>query len=122
MIEQDMSSRNDEFPIREDLVIQALSDEVGEEMIPFLVERFRTDLQTHLDGVIIAASSFDGEQLERESHTLKSVSGTFGAVRLQKQMTMINECCRRGDVKQAIKFADKVKVIGQLTMEAYLKD
>ncbi len=122
MIEQDMSSRSDEFPIREDLVIQALSEEVGADMIPFLVERFRTDLKMHLEGVIGAASSLDGEQLERESHTLKSVSGTFGAIRLQRQMNLINECCRNGDVKQAIKFADNVEIIGQLTMEAYLKD
>ncbi len=91
-------------------------------MIPFLVERFLCDLQMHLEGVIGAVSSSDGEQLERESHTLKSVSGTFGAVRLQQQMTEINECCRRGDVKKAIKLAGNVKVIGQLTLEAYLKN
>ncbi|MEH6630346.1 MAG: Hpt domain-containing protein [Halopseudomonas aestusnigri] len=121
-IEQDLSSRSDEFPIREDLVIQALSDEVGADMIPFLVERFRCDLQMHLEGVVGAVNSADGEKLERESHTLKSVSGTFGAVRLQRQMTEINECCRKGDVKRALELARSVKAIGQLTMEAYLKD
>ncbi|MFD2204076.1 Hpt domain-containing protein [Kiloniella antarctica] len=121
-IEQDLSSRSNEFPIRDDCVIQALSDEVGADMIPFLVERFRCDLQMHLDGVVGAVNDTDGEQLERESHTLKSVSGTFGAVRLQQLMTEINECCRRDEVKKALELAGNVKTIGQLTMKAYLKD
>ncbi|WP_085907184.1 Hpt domain-containing protein [Kiloniella majae] len=107
------------YPVRDELVIQALSNEVGEETIPFLVEQFRADLKTHLAGVIDAARMHNGEELQRESHTLKSVSGTFGALRLQEQMRLINESCRRGDHQEAIELAANADVIGALTMDAY---
>ncbi|WP_162938245.1 Hpt domain-containing protein [Kiloniella sp. EL199] len=96
-----------------------MSNEVGEEIIPSLVEQFCADLKTHLAGVINAARTHNGEELERESHTLKSVSGTFGALRLQEQMRLINESCRRGDHKHAIELAANADVVGALTMEAY---
>ncbi len=107
------------YPVRDELVIKALSNEVGEETIPFLVEQFRADLKTHLAGVLNAARMHNGEELQRESHTLKSVSGTFGALRLQEHMRLINESCRRGDHQQAIELASHADVIGALTMEAY---
>ncbi|WP_020594367.1 Hpt domain-containing protein [Kiloniella laminariae] len=114
-----MSSRNDDPPIRENKVIQALSVEVGEETIPFLLERFVLDLETHLPVVIEAARAGDATPLERESHTLKSVSGTFGALRLQQLMTRINECCRLGDFKEALIHAGRVEAVGKLTLEAF---
>ncbi|WP_421780319.1 Hpt domain-containing protein [Kiloniella litopenaei] len=96
-----------------------MSNEVGEETIPFLVEQFRTDLRTHLAGVLDAARVHDVQELERESHTLKSVSGTFGALRLQERMRLINEACRRGEHEPAFKLVADVGDIGSLTMEAY---
>ncbi|KLN62075.1 hypothetical protein WH96_00580 [Kiloniella spongiae] len=96
-----------------------MSNEVGEETIPFLVEQFCADLRTHLTGVLNAARMHNAEELQRESHTLKSVSGTFGALRLQEQMRLINESCRCGDHKHAIELAVSADEIGALTMEAY---
>ncbi len=107
------------YPIRDEVVIQSLSNEVGEEAIPFLIEQFLADLRTHLAGVLNAARVHDSTELERESHTLKSVSGTFGALRLQERMRLINEACRLKNHEHAIELVIGVDAIGALTMEAY---
>jgi HPt (histidine-containing phosphotransfer) domain-containing protein len=47
----------------------------------------------------------DREQLEMQSHTLKSVAGQYGAERLQTVSTRLNELCKDGYYQQAFRLA-----------------
>jgi CheY-like chemotaxis protein/HPt (histidine-containing phosphotransfer) domain-containing protein len=63
-------------------VLQRLANDVGDEIIPILLEGFEEDLHKQPDELQGLADSGDLETLTRVVHTIKGSAATFGANRL----------------------------------------
>ena len=67
-----------------------------------LVKTFVLETVARIDHIAQAAERRDFATLEREAHSLKSSSGTFGALALQAQAKSIELACKDGKGEQAI--------------------
>ncbi|WP_343560175.1 Hpt domain-containing protein [Kiloniella sp. b19] len=111
------------LPIRDDQIIVSLARDIGAAAVPELLERFRSDLSVHLDQLVHATESMDADLLQRESHTLKSICGTFGAAEFCALMREINEACRQGETQWALrKASEEATRLGEETLAAYSND
>ncbi|WP_282604557.1 PAS domain S-box protein [Pelagibius sp. Alg239-R121] len=81
--------------------LSSLTESLGEETMAKLRDSFQGDVERSLKQLHEAAEQGDVEALEHSSHTLKSVSGTFGAMRLQAQASAINTASRNSDFEGA---------------------
>lgn len=100
-------------------VLSALAASVGPETMIKLEDRFQSDVEGAIARLVQAAEDGDVETLEHNSHTLKSVSGTFGALRLQMQAQAINDASRRGDLAAAQAATQDLRETGDATLNAF---
>jgi len=61
-----------------------------------LCASFGNDIAEVISGLEEYLSTGDLQLVERQSHTLKSISGTFGALSLQQSAGDVNDTCRSG--------------------------
>lgn len=83
--------------------LQALLAGQSPEMRERMIGQFQTDLSNHLERLRAALDSGDLEALERSSHVLKSLGGTFAAIRLAELAEATNGPARRGDAPEAFR-------------------
>ena len=77
---------------------------------------FEDDVSDCLHALRDAAEREDFEALERHTHTLKSVSGSFGARRLMELAARANELARSGRGAEAAAHIDDLAETGQDTL------
>ncbi len=74
-----------------------------------LVKTFVLETVARIDHIAHAAERRDFATLEREAHSLKSSSGTFGALALQAHAKSIELACKDGKGEQAIRLVAKLR-------------
>lgn len=77
-------------------VLRQLERDTNSAILHELVSTFVAELAERLQRLSAAARSGDIPTLQREAHSLKSSSGTFGALQLQAQARAIEMACREG--------------------------
>jgi PAS domain S-box-containing protein len=105
---------------------QATSQELGEartllaDMLPELQEKllnqFKADTREKSESARLAAQTHDFTQLERATHALKSVAGTFGATRLTTIAAEINTLVREEKTAAALTRVDELQSISDDTL------
>ncbi len=105
---------------------QATSRELGEartllaDMPPELQEKllnqFKADTREKSEAARLAAQTHDFTQLERATHALKSVAGTFGATRLTTIAAEINTLVREEKTAAALTRVDELQSISDDTL------
>lgn len=100
-------------------VLASLSESVGPATMTKLRDRFQSDVDGAIGRIMEASGAEDLEVLEHNSHTLKSVSGTFGALRLQAQAQAINTASREGDLTMALAALQGLQETGAATLSAF---
>lgn len=108
--------------VLDDAVLTELADDVGADLLPELIETFLEETRERL--VVMATMWGEGNiaGLGHEAHTLKSTSGSFGALALQAAAARLEAACEAndaiaGDVAGA--YADAVEVRGPEAVSAF---
>ncbi|MEP6432303.1 MAG: response regulator, partial [Lentilitoribacter sp.] len=78
--------------------LSQVTDGMDDSDISELFGMFSRDLARHLNNANAAVNSEDFQLLERSSHGLKGLSGTFGATKLFEFASTTNEQCINGQV------------------------
>lgn len=74
-------------------ILSGMTPEIAEKLIHEFVDNIGAGTKSAID----AAKDNDHENLERATHSLKSVSGTFGAMELHRLCSVLNEKSRNED-------------------------
>ena len=82
-------------------VLHRLAQDVGEDVIPILLEGFEEDLHRQPEELQGLADSGDLETLTRAVHTIKGSAATFGAKRLSEAAMAVETVGREGDLDGA---------------------
>jgi len=90
--------------------LDELLDEFSPEVRQRLVLSICSDVTKAANAIVRAVQAKDLTEVERRSHTLKGVSGTFGAFILQAQAEDINVQCRDYKRLPTIQEAQKVLI------------
>lgn len=90
-----------------------------------LCASFGNDIAGVISGLEEYLSTGDLQLVERQSHTLKSISGTFGALALQQSAGDVNDTCRSGsnppepaEIEELIRLARTTLVVFHSLSEA----
>src|SRR5208282_4970353 len=83
-----------------------------------LVKTFVLETVARIDHIAHAAERRDFATLEREAHSLKSSSGTFGALALQAHAKSIELACRDSKGEQAILLVAKLRGLVAAAVQA----
>ncbi len=105
--------------VMDPVVLANLAASVGSETMIKLQDRFQSDIEGAIARLMQASDDADLEALEHNSHTLKSVSGTFGALRLQAQARAINDASRSGDLAAAQSATNGLQETGTATLSRF---
>lgn len=103
--------------------LSQVTDGMDDDDISELFAMFSRDLSKHLNNANIAVKSEDFVQLERSSHGLKGLSGTFGATKLFEFSRITNDQCINGQVNltQAYKMIEESEKILSWVKESHVK-
>lgn len=82
-------------------IFKKLSEQVGKESLPILIETFLSELSSRLKRMQDIAGSGNLEDLAREAHPLKSSAGSFGAIGVSQLANQIETAVRQGDSHSA---------------------
>jgi len=83
--------------------LEQLARDTSAEMLPRMLEAFRTEATSRVQTIAQHLSPAALEQLQREAHSLKSSAGTFGALELQQLAHKLELACRNdqpGDIEE----------------------
>jgi HPt (histidine-containing phosphotransfer) domain-containing protein len=81
-----------------------------------LLNQFKADTREKSEAARLAAQTHDFTQLERATHALKSVAGTFGATRLTTIASEINTLVREEKTAAALTRVDELQSISDDTL------
>jgi PAS domain S-box-containing protein len=82
--------------------LKTLEDAIGRDTLADLIERHAEDIRRRFAVLVGAAKKGDMAGLQHEAHDLKSVCGSFGAVRVQGLAADIEHACREADHERAL--------------------
>jgi len=86
-----------------------------------LVKTYVLETVARIDHIAHAAERRDFATLEREAHSLKSSSGTFGALALQAHAKSIELACKDGKGEQAIRLVAKLRGLVAAAVHAMVR-
>lgn len=90
-------------------------------VVQALVKTFILETIDRLDRISRAANTRDLATLEREAHSLKSSSGTFGAQALQERAKAIEFACRDGKADAALALAANIRELAASAAHAMVQ-
>jgi CheY-like chemotaxis protein/HPt (histidine-containing phosphotransfer) domain-containing protein len=111
----------DTTPILDHDVLDKFADGVGLEMMPDLVGQSVADMRVSLARIMELGNSADLLGLRRAAHDLKSNSGGFGALRLQRLAQALDLACkadREGDARWLVSEIEPVAQEAFAALEA----
>ena len=97
--------------------LDRLARDVGEEILPELIDTFLEELDYRIDLIEQAAEAADLGTLVAQAHPLKSSAANFGAVALSRLASNIETAARAGDGSRAQAAARRARAIAKATRE-----
>lgn len=97
--------------------LDRLAGDVGEEILPELINTFLNELDSRIDLIEKAAEAVDLRGLAAQAHPLKSSAANFGAVALSRLASDIEATARAGDGPRAQAVARRTRAVAQATRE-----
>lgn len=99
-------------------ILKNLEDAIGREVLAQLVARHMTGLRDRFLTLQESAKAADIGALQRESHDLKSVCGSLGAVKVQTLAADMERACKEGDRDAALALVDPLLEAGDTALTA----
>lgn len=87
---------DEEYPLHES-VLEQLEEDLGTDVVVQLIESFLTDTSDRVNRIVEAAKELDLAMVQDEAHSLKSSSGSFGAMPLHEFAKQLEQKCKEGD-------------------------
>jgi len=103
------SERGAELAVLDRSTLDQLAADTDPAVAAELVKTFVDETISRLDHIAHAADEGDFTTLEREAHSLKSSSGTFGALALQAHAKALEFACREGARERALLLVPQLK-------------
>ena len=114
----DLHTEQTETELLDWTVIDGLKKETGEEVTVRLMQVFKEDTLKRGELIAEAVASSDCESLERETHTLGSSAGQFGAPALHDLCRRVENLLRQGQQKQGLKEAEDIQPLISQVVQA----
>lgn len=95
--------------------LDRLAEDVGREILPELIEKFLSEMDTRIELIEKAAESMEVDVLSAQAHPLKSSAANFGAVSLSRLASRVEALARAGDGPRAMQEARRIGAIAQET-------
>ncbi len=99
-------------------VIAQLRADIDGDALPGILDMFSIELEDRLGGIIEAAGQGDMETLARESHSLKSMSATIGASRLNEVAKALEMAARAADGTEIAARVATIQPLAMLTAQS----
>jgi PAS domain S-box-containing protein len=118
-VDQQPGTEAADKPLLDDSLVDALAEDTSPEAVPMMLRMFVDEVTLRAGKVRdgLDAPSLDG--LEDEAHTLKSLAGTFGAIRLQGLARGLETACREGNRASAENLGKQLVDVVDDTLNAY---
>lgn len=100
-------------------VMARFGQDFGFETVPRLVETFVSDLRSKQEALDDALAAEDVERVRRECHQLKSTAGSYGAERLRRLATIVNDAAVESRDSDALALAAEIREILPDTITAF---
>jgi CheY-like chemotaxis protein/HPt (histidine-containing phosphotransfer) domain-containing protein len=108
-------------PILDEEALTRLAADTSSEQVPSMLNIFLEEGRMRTDSIGNALQEHDFPAMGEEAHVLKSLSGTFGALRLQAVARALEQMIREGRSEQAAALANELIGIFTETETAYQK-
>lgn len=107
--------------VLDNATLDQLEADTDPSVVQELVKTFILETVDRLDRISRAATQRDLASLEREAHSLKSSSGTFGARALQERAKAIEFACRDGKSDAAIALTSNIRELAASAAHAMVQ-
>jgi PAS domain S-box-containing protein len=101
--------------------LQQLANDTSEELLPEMIAIFIKELQKRLNNIKTALEENDINKIAIEVHTLKSSSGTYGALKLHAFAVEIDSLYKAEKHDQALQISKGILDLIEKTINAYEK-
>jgi len=120
-------NKKDSLPVMMDESLSLLFEEALErlamdtspEEVPAMVEIFLNESSLRIGRIRDGLQSMELESLCDEVHTIKSIAGTFGALRLQSVAAAMEQACREGEHEKAQQLGAGLLALYDETYQVY---
>lgn len=110
--------RPDDTALFDETVIDRMIADLDAETVTLFVEVYLDEMVGRVEEIVNAMRTHDWVTVRAEAHSLKSTSGTFGAVALAARAQGIEEACDAAEVSEAARLADDLPQLARRTAEA----
>lgn len=100
-------------------LITQLQEEMGDTAWQTAMHIFMSETTEQISKLDDAASEEDWQAVQRASHTIKGLAGTFGASKLQEMAEAIDALAKREASHQIVVQLPSVKKVWQTTQQSY---
>lgn len=108
-------------PLIDHAVLDQFAHDVGEEILPDLINDFMEDTLSRLKKLQARPDATNREDLEREAHSLKGSAGTVGGMRLYEAAQVAEDLFENNDLEGAIAAVTALTPVAEATVAAYVK-
>jgi len=108
-------------PLLENKILQKLALDTSTELVPEMVNIFIQELSDCYTKLQDALQKQNMELISTEAHTLKSTSGTYGALRLQATALSIDSYANANDISQVLNLTPRLLQLIEETIRVYKK-
>ncbi|MTI10727.1 response regulator [Curvivirga aplysinae] len=117
--EKDRNRMMESLPLIDMTVIEQMTEDAGEEAIPMLIEVFKSEVPMRVEGIKSNLASRNFIELARDAHTLKSSSGSFGAMRLNRLALEIETAAKASNSEAVQNLVINLDSISEKTLSSY---
>ncbi len=111
----------DSYQLVNDEIFRQLAYDTSVDTVPGMVEMFIVESQSRIDQVDSLVKSQSLDELRDQVHTLKSLSGTFGAPKLQALSSDLEQACIDEDKDRIVTLASMMPGLYEKTLKHYQK-
>lgn len=107
-----------DVPFLQETVLEDLASDTDLSLLPDLIETYLTSLNERVATLKTAVDGPDLEVIELESHSLKSSSASFGALRMRNVVAEIEKAAASGDAGLAVDLISDIGKVHEITVSA----
>lgn len=107
------------FPVLDETVLKKLIHDVGEDIAPSLINSFLDEVIVRESQISEASKTMDLTAIDYSVHALKSVSGTFGAARLNNITITLELACKHKDKDMVVSLVTSLQATSAETITAF---
>lgn len=114
-----VQAADEDYPILSEDILKQLAKDTSDELVPEMITVFIKELKKRLNHLQQATEHKQLDIIATEAHTLKSSSGTYGALKLQALAIEIDTACKVSEHEKALHLSKSIIELIQNTIDKY---